>query len=273
MSNVSKLVPELQATVSACVESAVALHAITAPRIASLMAGDAVIENYIETLGFDTHLIPWKRLDRDTEPDLILAHQVAGGTSLCPAWLPRRLSPRLTLVPAATNSAEVSANLRRIARILGCVMGDMVPTQRFREQFEGLRSRLPRPGPRVLVLIETRPGSYRLTTLTHPCHQLFSSLGWISTPQPSIAGAQLKEGELQNIEHDAVLILEAWEDTQPGMLRHWPLRLSPAAANEGHWHTESVLTFMCLGPALPSVLTQMALRFGIFPRDGDQHPG
>ena len=270
MAGASKLDPKLQATVSACVESAMAMHAITAPKVGLLMAGDAIIESYIEVLGFGDRVLPWKRLRRDSEqePDLILAHRVAGGTSLCPAWLPRHLEPRLTLIPAAKMPADVSSNLRRLARVLGCVMADMIPAQNFREQFEGLRARLPRPGPRVLVLLETGPGTYRLSTVDHPCHQLLGSLGWISAPQHGIAGSQLDPEAVETIEHDAVLILEAWEDTQPGLVRHWPLTLSPAATRD-RWHTESVLNFMCLGPELPRRLTEMAIRFGLFPRDND----
>lgn len=270
MGRASKLDPKLQATVSACIESAVALHSLTAPRVGSLMAGDAVIASYIDALGFGDRIVPWTPLGQNSEkePDLILAHRVAGGASLCPAWLPRRLEPRLTLIPAAKKTADVSSNLRRLARVLGSIMADMVPAQHFRERFEGLRSRLPRPGPRVLVLIETGPGTYRLSTMDHPCHQLLGSLGWISAPQRAIAGKRVNQRDIQTIEHDAVLILEAWTDTQPGMLRHWPLTLS-SSAQQGHWHTESVLSFMCLGPELPRILTEMALCFGLFLRDDD----
>lgn len=268
MGNASNLHPDLQSTVSACIESAVALHRITAPRVSAIMAGDEVIESYINELGFGDRIIPWKRVGHNQDPDLILAHQVAGGTSLCPAWLPRHLEPRLTLVSAAEDINGVSANLRRIARVLGGIMADMVPAQRFRERFEGLRSRLPRPGPRVLVLLETGPGSYRFTRADHPCHQLLGALGWISAPQASISGKRVTHQDLTQVEHDAVLVLEAWSDTQPAMVRHWPLLFSDAA-ELGRWHTDSILTFLCLGPLLPQKISEMALRFGIFPVDRD----
>lgn len=264
MGTSSNLHPDLEATVAACIESAAAIHRLTAPRVGSVMAGDEVIESYIRELGLGDRIIPWKRVGREMEPDLILAHQVAGGTSLCPAWLPRHLEPRLTLLPAAHNSEQVCANLRRVARVLGCTMADMVPAQHFRERFEGLKAGLPRPGPRVLVLMETAPERYRFTNPGHPCHQLLGSLGWISAPQPGISNKRVAPEDLDGIEHDAVLVLEAWSGTEPGMIRHWPLKVSPAA-NRGHWHTESIMTFLCLGPLLPRKITEMALRFGIYP--------
>lgn len=268
MGNASNLHPELQATVAACIESAVAVHRVTAPRVTAIMAGDEVIESYIQELGFGERIIPWNHVGENRDPDLILAHQVAGGTSLCPAWLPKHLEPKLTLVPAAQGVDQVCGNLRRIARVLGCIMAEMVPAQRFRERFEGLRSRLPKPGPQVLVLLETGPGRYRFTRADHPCHQVLGALGWISTPQSTISGQQVTDEALESIEHDAVLVLEAWRDTQPGMLRHWPLLFSEAA-ERGHWHTESIMTFLCLGPLLPRKISEMALRFGIVPRDRD----
>jgi hypothetical protein len=232
------------------------------------MAADEVIVSYIQELGFGDRIIPWKRVGRETDPDLILAHQVAGGTSLCPAWLPKHLEPRLTLIPAAHNSEQVCANLRRIARVLGCIMAEMVPAQHFRERFEGLRAGLPKPGPRVLVLTETAPGRYRFTNPQHSCHQILGSLGWISAPRPGISDKRVSHEDLKSIEHDAVLVLEAWSEPQPGMARHWPLMVSEAA-KRGHWHTESVLTFLCLGPLLPRKITKMALRFGVYPYRND----
>ena len=268
MSMPSNLHPDLEATVSACVESALALHRLTAPRVRSIMAADEVIVSYIQELGFGDRIIPWKRVGRETDPDLILAHQVAGGTSLCPAWLPKHLEPRLTLIPAAHNSEQVCANLRRFARVLGCIMAEMVPAQHFRERFEGLRAGLPKPGPRVLVLTETAPGRYRFTNPQHSCHQILGSLGWISAPRPGISDKRVSHEDLKSIEHDAVLVLEAWSEPQPGMARHWPLMVSEAA-KRGHWHTESVLTFLCLGPLLPRKITEMALRFGVYPYRND----
>lgn len=271
MGTSSNLHPDLEATVSACIESAIAMHRLTAPRVGSIMAADEVIASYVEELGLGDRIIPWKRVGRESDPDLILAHQVAGGTSLCPTWLPKHLEPRLTLVPAAHNSEQVCANLRRIARVLGCTMAEMVPAQHFRERFEGLRARLPRPGPRVLVLIETAPGRYRFTTPDHPCHQVLGSLGWISAPQPVISSKRVERDQLGSIEHDAVLVLEAWSGTEPGMVRHWPLLVSEAAGR-GRWHTESIMTFLCLGPLLPRKITEMALSFGIYPHGDGSLP-
>lgn len=264
MDNSSNLHPQIEATVSACIESARAMHRLTAPRVGSIMAGDLVIESYIRELGFGDRIVPWKRVGHEKNPDLILAHQVAGGTSLCPAWLPKNLEPRLTLIRAAHNSEQVCANLRRIARVLGCIMADMVPAQHFRERFEGLKAGLPKPGPQVLVLIETAPGRYRFTNPQHPCHQLLGSLGWVSAPRAEMGDRRVNREDLRSIDHDAVLILEAWGEPQPGMVRHWPLMVSEAA-ERGHWHTESIMTFLCLGPLLPQKITEMALRFGIYP--------
>jgi len=260
----TRLLPELQATVSACIETALVLHATTMPQIRRVMAGDAVIEDYVRALGFGDRLVPWQHLGLDDgpDPDLILAHEIAGGTSLCPTWLPTRYQPRLSMVQGARSASDVQDNLKRIARILGNTMGEMVPAQRFRETFEGLRARLHVPGPRVLVLVETGRGRYRLTAPDHPCHSMFAQLGWISAPSERVAGEKLSVRTLSMVEHDAVLILEAWtgEERESALARHWPLMLSPAAETE-RWARLPMLELMCFGPSLPDRLADLATRF------------
>lgn len=258
------LIPELQASVNACIETALVLHATTMPQIQRVMAGDAVIQDYVRALGFGDRLVPWQHLGQNSapEPDLILAHEIAGGTSLCPTWLPSRYKPRLSLIQGAQTTTDVQNNLKRIARILGNTMGDMVPTQRFRETFEGLRARLHVPGPQVLVLVETGRGSYRLTGRDHPCHWLFARLGWVSAPSERIAGEKLSVRALDTLDHDAILILEAWpgEVGESALARHWPLMLSPAAETE-RWARIPMLELMCFGPSLPERLADLAARF------------
>ncbi|MGM0450884.1 MAG: hypothetical protein ACQERE_08655 [Pseudomonadota bacterium] len=260
----TRLLPELQATVSACIDTALMLHATTMPQVRHVMAGDRVIEDYVRALGFGDRLIPWQHLGRDDrpEPDLILAHEVAGGTSLCPTWLPRRYEPRLSLIKGAKTPSDIQANLRRIARILGNTMGEMVPAQRFRETFEGIRSRVRTPGPQVLVLLETGRGRYRLTGQDHPCHALFASLGWTSAPNRHVAGEKLSVRGLSRLDHDAILILEAWPgaEGESALARHWPLMLSPSAETEC-WARMPMLELMCLGPSLPERLADLAFRF------------
>lgn len=260
----TRLHPQLQATVSACIDTALMLHATTMPQIRRVMAGDAIIEDYIRALGFGDRIVPWQHLGRGdgNDPDLILAHEVAGGTSLCPTWLPRRYEPRLSLIQGARTPAEVQANLRRIARVLGNTMGEMVPVQRFRESFEGLRSRLRVPGPRILVLVETGRGSYRLTGQDHPCHPLFASLGWTSAPNRRMAGEKLSVRALSRMDYEAILILEAWPgaEGESALARHWPLMLSPAADTEC-WGRMPMQELMCFGPSLPDRLADLAFRF------------
>lgn len=260
----SRLLPELQATVSACIDTALMLHATTMPQIRRVMAADAVIEDYIKALGFGDRLVPWQHLGRDEErdPDLILAHDVAGGTSLCPTWLPRHYEPRLVRIKGARTATDVQTNLRRIARVLGNTMGEMVPAQRFRETFEGLRGRIHTPGPRILVLLETGQGQYRLTGSDHPCHALFATLGWTSAPNRHVAGEKLSVRALNRIDHDAILILEAWTggEGESALARHWPLMLSPAC-DTNRWARMPMLELMCLGPSLPERLVDLAVRF------------
>ncbi|MEQ6885641.1 hypothetical protein [Salicola sp. Rm-C-2C1-2] len=260
----TSLLPELQASIGACIETALVLHATTMPQIRHVMAGDAVIEDYVRTLGFGDRLVPWQHLGSDgvADPDLILAHQIAGGTSLCPTWLPARYEPRLSLVQAAQTPGEVQSNLKRIARVLGNTMGEMVPAQRFRETFEGLRERLHISGPCVLVLVETGRGRYRLAGHNHPCHTLFAQLGWSSAPSDRIAGEKISPRTLDKLNYDAVLILEAWpgEAGEHALERHWPLMLSLASETE-RWARMPVMELMCLGPSLPERLADLASRF------------
>lgn len=260
----TRLIPELQASIGACIETALVLHATTMPQIQHVMAGDAVIEDYVRALGFGDRLVPWQHLgcDDGAEPDLILAHAIAGGTSLCPAWLPKRYEPRLSLVQGARTPLEIQSNLKRIARILGNTMGEIVPAQRFRETFEGLRARLHIPGPRVLVLVETGRGRYRLAGQGHPCHTLFAQLGWSGAPSKRIAGEKISPRTLGRLDYDAVLILEAWpgEAGESALARHWPLMLSPASETE-RWARIPVMELMCFGPSLPERLADLAFRF------------
>ena len=260
----TSLLPELQASIGACIETAMILHATTMPQIQHVMAGDAVIADYVMALGSGDRLVPWQHLGCDDapEPDLILAHEIAGGTSLCPAWLPKRFEPRLSLVQAAQTPMEIQSNLKRIARILGNTMGEMVPAQRFRETFEGLRARLYIPGPRVLVLVETGRGRYRLAGRNHPCHVLFAQLGWSSAPSKRIAGEKISSRTLDRLDYDAILILEAWsgEAGESALTRHWPLMLSSVSETE-RWARIPMMELMCFGPSLPERLADLASRF------------
>lgn len=76
----TRLLPELQATVNACIDTALILHATTMPQVQRVMAGDAVIKDYVRALGFDDRLIPWQHLGRDDgpEPDLVLVETGRG---------------------------------------------------------------------------------------------------------------------------------------------------------------------------------------------------